>query len=113
MSNKGIINNGTFNVGQMAIGSHASVNSYGAQDQRELMQRLDALRGEIRASRLPPERREKLTDVVDGLKDEAASPSPDKSKFERGLEFVEGAASSVSAIATAVKVVKGAVALLL
>lgn len=115
MSNKGIIvSGGQFNVsGPMAVGDHATANSYGIDQQRELSEKLDRLLDQIRNSELPAERRHELAGVVGEMQQQAASPKPDKGKMERGLSLIDKAASSVSGIATAVKVVRDVVALFL
>lgn len=119
MSNKGIIvSGGTFNNnGQVAVGDHASVRGdvrhYGAGEQRQLLAALDALSQELRAARLPGERREAVAGTVALLKEEARSASPDRSAIEKGLAFITKAAASVTGVAGAVKVVKEVVGLLL
>jgi hypothetical protein len=118
MSNKGIIvSGGSFNAGQVAVGDGASVRSdvrnYGAGEQRQLLAALDALSQELRAARLPGDRHEAVAGTVALLKEEARSPSPDRSAIEKGLAFITKAAASVTGVAGAVKVVKEVVGLLL
>lgn len=114
MSNKGIIiSGGQFNAGQVAVGDHASVRSYGVGEQRELLGKLERLLTEIHAASLPSAQRSELTGVVGRLKEEARSPSPDKTVMEKGLSLIEKTASSVSGVATAIKVVKEVVGLFL
>jgi hypothetical protein len=114
MSNKGIIvSGGNFNAGQVAVGDGASVRTYGAGEQRQLLAALDALSQELRAARLPGDRHEAVAGTVALLKEEARSPSPDRSAIEKGLAFITKAAASVTGVAGAVKVVKEVVGLLL
>ena len=115
MPNNGvIINGGTVNVDQWAVGTNARINNrYGAAEQRQLVHQLGVLPAEIRAARLPAERREQLTKVVDDLGVEAERAAPDKSKFERGLDFVERAASSLGGVMSAVKIAKDVAGLFL
>lgn len=113
MSNKGIIQyGGVINAGQLAVGDQASVHVYGAREQAELSQRLEALLREIHAADLPARRRTELVGAVEGMKQEARSPKPSKTTLESGLSLVEKAASSVSGVAAAVKVVQEVVSLL-
>ena len=115
MSNKGVVvSGGQFNVsGPMAVGDNATASSYGIDQQRELSDKLDRLLDEIRNSGLPAERRRELAGAVGEMRQQAASPQPDKGRMERGLTLIDKTASSVSGIAAAVKAVRSVVGLFL
>ncbi|MGF6264380.1 CO dehydrogenase/acetyl-CoA synthase alpha subunit [Paraburkholderia youngii] len=108
MANEGIVVKGraSFSSHQTVVGKKATIVNNAESTREVIINRLDHLTKQVKDADLPTNERDHLVSAIDSVKNEAMKESPDKSIIERTLSFINLAAPSVSAIATAGKAIE-------